>query len=626
MESQIKSKARFILETFRLLREHQPWKLVLIMLLTLLQGVTSGFSIVLLIPLLQLLNIGTGGEPDGIALAIRNFAEGAGIEITIGSILVVYMVLLTFSALIQYWKAILDARYQQTFIYTLRRRLFRKIIMADWQLLNSRSKTNHLQVLTREVPNLAAYYFFYLRLLTTVIMTGAYTLYALLISARFTLIIIGVGAITFLAMRRFLSRSFRLGKGYVDSYNRLLKYIDDFWQTVKIAKVHSSEDYYYNRFDEANTSLLNMEYRMQRNWSLPQLIQRIVGLVVLVGIVWFGYRSGNTPMASFVILILLFSRIFPQLIAINTDINMIVSNVPSVKLVMQLDADLPDVGVSAERRERSGERGERRAKRTGQGEEHRERSAERGVELKDGIRLEGITFSYPDGARLFDGFSAEIRAHNITGILGQSGRGKTTLIDLIAGLQKPAAGRIVVDGVLLDESLLPRWKAGLGYLPQDPFFIDGTLRENLVWDSAPGAGGGGLPGKRGIRTGSEDDEARNRVSGGDAGTGIGDEEIMAVLEQVNAAHLVKRFRKGLDAFVVNYHTAFSGGECQRLALARVLLRRPSVLLLDEATSSLDAENEATVMEVLARLKDRVTIVFVTHRESVTRWFDEVIKI
>lgn len=591
----------FIIRTFGLLRDHEPWKLVLIFLLTLLQGVTGGFSIVLLIPLLQLLNIGTGGEPEGIALAIRNFAEGAGIEITIGSILVVYMVLLTFSALIQYLKALLDARYQQTFIYTLRRRLFRKIIMADWQLLNSRSKTNHLQVLTLKVPNLAAYYFFYLRLLTTVIMTGAYTLYALLISARFTLIIIGVGALTFLAMRRFLSRSFRLGKGYVDSYNRLLKYIDDFWQTVKIAKVHSSEDYYYNRFDEASTSLLNMEYRMQRNWSLPQLIQRIVGLVVLVGIVWFGYKSGSTPMASFVILILLFSRIFPQLIAINTDINMIVANVPSVKLVMQLDADLPDVGVSAERREGSEERGARRAK-----------SAERGVELKEGIRLEGITFSYPDGERLFDGFNAEIRAHNITGILGQSGRGKTTLIDLIAGLQKPAAGRILVDGVLLDEKLLPRWKAGLGYLPQDPFFIDGTLRENLVWDSTPGAGGGGLPGKTG--------------GGSEAGGGIGDEEIMAVLEQVNAAHLVKRFRKGLDAFVVNYQTAFSGGECQRLALARVLLRKPSVLLLDEATSSLDAENEATVMEVLAKLKERVTIVFVTHRESVTRWFDEVIKI
>ena len=282
----------FILSTFKLLKSHQPGQLLMIFFLTLLQGITSGFSLMLLIPLLQLLSIGAGTEPDGIALAIRNFAESIEMDLTIGSLLTLYVLLLTFSALIQYWKSILDARYQQTFIYTLRRRLFRKIIMADWQMLNSRSKTNHLQVLTREVPNLANYYFFYLRLLTTVIMTGAYTVYALLISTRFTLVIIGVGIVTFFALRTFLKRSFRLGQGYVDSYNRLLKYIDDFWQTVKIAKVHSSEDYYYNRFDEASTSLLNMEYRMQRNWSLPQLIQRIAGLLVLVGIVWFGYRSG----------------------------------------------------------------------------------------------------------------------------------------------------------------------------------------------------------------------------------------------------------------------------------------------------------------------------------------------
>ena len=561
-------KYLFIVRTFALLREHEPWKLALIFVLTLLLGVMSGFSIVMLIPLLQLLSIGAGAEPEGIALFINRLAESTGIKLTVGSILLVYTVLLTLSALMQYWKSILDVRYQQTFIYSLRRRLFRKIIMADWQLLNSRSKTNHLQVLTREVPNLANYYYFYLRLLTTLIMASAYTVYALLVSAGFTLIIIGVGLLLFILLRRFLHRAFRLGQGYVDSYNRLLKYIDDFWQTVKIAKVHSSEDFYYNRYDEASTSLLDMEYRMQRNWSLPQLIQRIAGLVVLVGIVWFGFRSGTVPMASFVILILLFSRIFPQITALSTDMNMIVTYTASVKLVLQLDEDLPDP--------RGKVPGDHPA-----------------MPLKKEISLDGISFSYPDGERLFDNFTAGIRANTITGIVGQSGRGKTTLIDLIAGLQKPSAGCILIDGRVLGEDLHPGWKAGLGYLPQDPFFIDGTLRENLVWDS-----------------------------GGE----ITDGEIMNVLEQVNAAHLVARFRKGLDAFVVNWHTSFSGGECQRLALARVLLRNPSVLLLDEATSSLDAENEATVMEVLARLKERVTIVFVTHRESVVRWFDEVIKI
>jgi ATP-binding cassette subfamily C protein len=216
-----------------------------------------------------------------------------------------------------------------------------------------------------------------------------------------------------------------------------------------------------------------------------------------------------------------------------------------------------------------------------------------GTELKEGIRLERVSFSYPDGERLFDNFSTFIRANAITGIVGQSGRGKTTLIDLIAGLQKPSAGHIMIDGRELGEEHLPSKKAGLGYLPQDPFFIDGTLRENLVWDS---------------------------------GGNISDEEIMAVLEQVNAIHLVKRFRKGLDAFIVNYPFTFSGGECQRLALARVLLRRPSVLLLDEATSSLDAENEAIIMEVLAKLKERITIVFVTHRESVKKWVDFTIEV
>ena len=605
----------FITGTFKLLREHQPWNLVLIFVLTLIQGVMGGFSIVLLIPLLQLLSIGTSGrDPEGLALFIQNQADKAGMNLTIGSILVVYMMLLTFSALLQYSKSIIDARYQQTFIYTLRRRLFRKIIMADWQLLNSRSKTNHLQVLTREVPNLANYYYFYLRLLTTAVMTGAYTVYALLISARFTLLIIAIGVILFLTLRRFLKISFRLGQGYVDSYNRLLKYIDDFWQTVKIAKVHSSEDYYYNRFDEASTSLLDMEYRMHRNWSLPQLIQRIAGLLVLVGIVWFGYRSGSVPMASFVILILLFSRIFPQLIAMNTDISMILANVPSVKLVMKLDEELPNCDVQfASRHSRL----------------HRDRSVYGiepaselksqisrvgGAELKKGIKLEGVSFSYPDGEKLFDGFNAYIRARAITGIVGQSGRGKTTLIDIISGLQKPDAGRIMIDGRALDEALMPGWKAGLGYLPQDPFFIDGTLRENLVWDSA---------GRRDQNQGNDSGQGDN--SSYNSGW-ITDDEVWEVLAQVNATHLVKRFRKGLDAFLVNYHTSFSGGECQRLALARVLLRRPSVLLLDEATSSLDAENEAIIMEVLSKLKVNITIVFVTHRESVTRWFDEVIKI
>lgn len=560
--------ASFFISSFRLLASHQPGKLLLIFILTLIQGINSGFSIVLLIPLLQLLSVGSGGATEGVALFFQNLANRAGVNLTIETVLIVYVALLTFSALLQYWKSILDAGYQQTFIYEIRRKLFRKIILADWTSLNSKSKTNHLQVLTKEVPNLANYFYFYLRMLTALITAMSYMAYALMVSAKFTFITAGVGALLFFALHKFLFKAFHLGEGIVNSYNQLLKYIDDFWQTVKIAKVHCSEVFYYQKFDEASTSLLDLEFRMQKNYSLPELIYRISGIVVLVLVVYMGFRIDQIPLASFFILILLFARIYPQFVGINTDVNMIISNVASVNLVMQLDREFADR------------------------EFHRPEN-HTPLPLHQEIRLQHLEFAYPDGEQLFNDFSATILVHQITGIIGESGRGKTTLIDLIAGLQKPDRGSILIDRLPLTDDWLPRWKSSIGYLPQDSFFIDGTFRENLVWDSS---------------------------------SAISDQEIWQILEQVNAAHLVNRYPKGLDEHIVNYSFNFSGGECQRLALARVLLRKPQLLLLDEATSSLDPENEQQIMEVIQALKNNVTIIFVTHRTSLLAWFDHLIRI
>jgi ATP-binding cassette subfamily C protein len=559
------ANSTFILKTFRLLAAYKSWNLVLVFILTLLTGIFSGFSIVLLIPLLQLLNI-EAGEPEGFALTLQNILEKSGISLTLETILAVYFLVLSLSAFLQYLTLVLETRYQQTFIYDIRRRLFRKIIMADWQVLNSRGKTNHLQILTREVPNLANYFYYFLRLLTTMILTASYIVYALMISAGLSVIIVITGLISFLILRKFLFKAFRLGEDYVSSYDRLIKYIDDFWQTVKIAKVHSSEEFYFNRFDEASSSLLDLEYKIQKNWSLPQFLQRIAGLLVLGLMVYIGYRSAIIPVASFIILILLFSRIFPQFISVNTDINMIVSNIASASMVIALDEDFPEekTGII---------------------------SGTAPLVLREKIIFEDIMFTYPDGERIFNNFNGAIDAFKITAIVGVSGRGKTTLIDLIAGLQRPDSGRILVDGMILDSKRLQEWKSGIGYLPQSSFFIDGTFRENLIWDST----------------------AINS-----------DNEIWDVLEKVNAVHLVRRYKKGLDAFIVNYPFTFSGGECQRLALARVLLRKPSLLLLDEATSSLDTENESVILNVLGKLKEKITVVVVTHRESVMNYVDEVI--
>ena len=559
---------KFFVESFRMLLNFRQGKLLLLFVLTLFLGVFSGFSIVLLIPLLQLLAPTNGGSTNQIAKIFNDLAVKAGIQLNLETILIIYIILLSVMALLQLGKSLLDARYQQTFIYHIRNRLFRKIIMADWYLLNNRSKTNHLQVLTTEVPNLADYFFFIMRVLTGLIMTVSYIAWAMLVSSQFTLFISFIGLILFLLLRKYLYKAFHLGDGFVNSYNHLLKYIDDFWLTVKMAKVHSSENFYYKKFKSVSSSLQELEFQMQKNQALPNFIYRISGIVVLALTVYIGYRFELIPLTSFFILIILFSRIYPQFTSINSDINIIISNFASVKLVMQLDKDFPEPDLHSQKGGQS-------------------------IPLKKEIGIKNLNFSYSGNKELFKDFTIDIPAFNLVGIIGQSGRGKTTLIDLIAGLQSPHTGEIWVDGQLLDRENLPTWRTGIGYLPQDSFFIDGSLRENLVWDSH-----------------------RN----------ISETEIRKVLEQVNGLHLVHRFQKGLDEQIVNYQFHFSGGERQRLALARVLLRQPQILLLDEATSSLDEDNEKQIMDLLAELKTRVTIIFVTHRNSVIPWFDKIIQI
>ena len=471
-------------------------------------------------------------------------------------------------AFLQLWKSLLSAGYRQTFIDQIRSRLFRKIIMADWKLLNNRSKTNHLQVLSTEVPNLADYFFFVLRVCTGIIMAASYLAWAMLVSPKFTIFIAFIGIVLFVLLRKFLFKSFHLGQGFVDSYNHLLKYIDDFWLTVKMAKVHSSENFYYKKFKSVSSSLLQLEYEMEKNHAVPVFIYRIAGILVLVMVVYVGYRFDLIPLTSFFILIILFSRIYPQFTSITTDINIIISNFASVKMVMKLDQEFAEPDMFSQ-------------------EDHKP------IPLTNEVIVEDLSFSFSDDEKLFENFNAKIPAYNLIGIIGQSGRGKTTLMDLIAGLQLPVSGEIRVDGQLLDRDNLHKWRSGIGYLPQDSFFIDGSLRENLVWDS-------------------------HRE--------ISEAEIRKVLKQVNGLHLADRFQNGLDEEIVNYQFHFSGGERQRLALARVLLRQPTILLLDEATSSLDEDNEKQIMDLLAELKTQVTILFVTHRTSVLPWCDEIINL
>jgi ATP-binding cassette, subfamily C, bacterial len=554
-------------KSFRIFFHHHPAKLILLFFITLIQGLSQGISIVLLIPLLSLMAPNqAAGRLNQWAEYLKNFLATNGIQTNVVIILAFFTFCLLFVAILNYFQSILQTTYQQNFSYETRKRLFKKIIASDWEYLNGKSKHYHIQILTTEIPKMTTYYYYYLGLATKGLFIAAHVAVALFVSVRFTLFVLFAGAVVFFLLRNYLKTAEKLGNANVQAFRKMLKRIDDFWTTVKMAKVHHSEAFYYQKFEESNTQMLGYQNKQAQNRAIQTLLFTSAGVLTLVMVVFFGYSVIHLSFTSLFVLILLFGRIFPQFMGINNDLNMLVSNVGSVKMVLQLDREIENRPFT-------------------------EKQTMERTDLCHQLEIDQLNFSYNEKAPLFENFSQRFPAGKITGIVGKSGSGKTTLIDILTGLLKTDTPVVSVDGMLLTPEKLPVWKNGLGYLPQDSFFIDGSIRENLIWDSP-----------------------QNPT----------DQEIMDVLKQVEADHLIAQQKHGLDTVVVNYPYHFSGGERQRLALARVLLRKPTLLLLDEATSALDPDTEKAIMECLLLLKKEKTIIFVTHRKYLEPYFDQTI--
>nr|WP_321356417.1 ABC transporter ATP-binding protein [uncultured Draconibacterium sp.] len=557
---------RFIVRSFGLFFNYKPIQLVLLFLISLLLGFSQGISIVLLIPLLGLLSpetaTDTGNKWADFADVIFSKLE---IEVNLSIVLSVFAFSLIAIAVLTYFQSTIQAAYQQEFSFHIRKQLFKKLITSDWSFLNGKSKHSHIQVLTTEIPKMTTYYYFYLGLTSKTIFILTHVFLAAAISMKFTFFVVITGLLVFVLLQKYLKKAIMLGAGNIQAFRKMLKQIDDFWLTVKMAKVHNSEKFYFKKFEEANMQMLDYQYSQLKNRAIPQFLFSIAGIAVLIAVVFFAFRVFLLPMTFLFVLILLFARIFPQFSGLNNDLNMLVSNVESVKLILNMDKEM--------------EEGEFCKKRNG------------AITIENEITINRLNFGYVQGKTIFTDFSARIKANEITGIIGKSGCGKTTLIDIIAGLQNTATGIITIDGKNLTEGLLPQWRNSLGYLPQDSFFVDGTIRDNLIWDSSKC---------------------------------LTNSQIYDILKQVNADGLVRQQSSGLNTSIANYAYHFSGGERQRLALARVLIREPKLLLLDEATSALDPKTEKQIMEHLVKLKKQITIVFVTHRHNLKYYFDNVI--
>ena len=202
-----------------------------------------------------------------------------------------------------------------------------------------------------------------------------------------------------------------------------------------------------------------------------------------------------------------------------------------------------------------------------------------------------VTFAYPDSARpSVEHFDLSVRAGETVALVGASGAGKSTVLNLVIGFLRPTGGRIELDGVDMETLDLRTFRRFVSVVPQETILFEGTIRQNVSY---------GL-----------DD--------------VSDEAIRAALRDANALEFVDQLPTGLDTVVGERGARLSGGQKQRIAIARAVIRDPRVLILDEATSALDTRSEALIQEALQRLMRGRTTFVVAHRLSTIRDADRIV--
>ncbi len=203
------------------------------------------------------------------------------------------------------------------------------------------------------------------------------------------------------------------------------------------------------------------------------------------------------------------------------------------------------------------------------------------------IELRNITFTYSGAERpTLQGISLRIRKGESIGFVGQTGSGKSTLINILLGLYEPTAGEILTDGKPLGKPVPPEWHTGIGYVPQEIFLLDESLLKNIAL---------GIP-----ESGINHERMRKAI-------------ISAQLEEV-----IDKMPQGLETEVGERGVMLSGGQRQRVGLARALYFDPEMLILDEGTSALDNETEAKFMQAVESLQGEITIISIAHRLTTVR--------
>ena len=549
---------------WRALRHLEGRRLWIGLGLLVLGTLSEGAAIITFLPVLQLV----GSQGTTIDLSGMDF-PGAGLlpaMIPLSALLLLIIGLTALQTIFNRSKAVYLSDLIHDFANHFRISLFRSVAQARWAHVARIPRTRIEHALTGEIERLYLAAFLILSIVQNLVGLGLYFVLSLAISVPMTLLSYGFGVVALALMRPFRRLARHYGDRLQSRRERQMSAVSEFVGSLKMARSMNLEGRYLQLF----SSILGQTKSDAREFIRQSTIgSGLFQFAVVSGaamFIWVALNWAQLDVARIVILLLLFMRTAPRFMGMQSSLQQLMVDLPAWGAITRLQDELRD---------------------------QQDPSMEGAVPTpapKHEILLQNVSWRFPGETReAVSDCTLSLPAGRLTVLVGPSGAGKSTIADIVMGLLEPQQGAVLVDGVPLRHDQLRSWRDRTGYVAQEPFMINGSIRDNLALA---------------------------------AGEGIDDERILQVLD-LSAAGFVRNLPAGLDTMIGDRGGLLSGGERQRIAVARALLRDPDILVLDEATSALDWENEESLIRAIEGLRGRVTVLAITHRPAISRAADKI---
>ena len=391
----------------------------------------------------------------------------------------------------------------------------------------------------------------------------------------FLLVVFGI--LSFLIIKVLKPRLAKLGEKNQSIQSKIAKWRIQAIYGIKDVKVLHREAFFADNYEQSGKVGAGYAERHAVLNNLPRLLIETVFMASVLGYIVL-YISFGKDASSLVPMLTTFAiaaiRMMPSVNRINTYLTDISFFRPCLDYVYE-NMNINEI-----------------SRRTNQTLQPADRSKK--MQLQDCIALKDIVYAYPNTDKLiFDKANMIVPYGKSVGIMGPSGAGKSTIVDILLGLLKIREGSITCDGVNIFDNY-PAWLAQIGYIPQSIYLIDESIRNNIAF--------------------------------GIAEEEIDDNHIWQALEEAQLKEFIKGLPEGLDTAIGDRGIRISGGQRQRLGIARALYHNPEILVFDEATSALDNETEAAVMEAINSFHGRKTMVIIAHRLNTIEKCDIIYKV